>query len=796
MRRPTRSLLPLILVVGVLVPAAAASANDAVRWVDPFMGTSSGAPDFGTGGGAGATFPGAVLPFGMVQFSPDTAPGADNFAGGYSYRDHVIRGFSLTHFSGAGCAGFGDVPILPTPGAVSESPAIAGSADVDSRYLNGFDHRHESASPGTYDVTLDPDSGRAIDVGLTATTRTGDARFTFPRGRSESVLVNAGGSSLADYAAQLRIHPAAREISGSVQSGNFCFQPIKYRVYFVARFSRPFAASGTWEGQRLTRGSRNVAAFNPHASAIKGVPGGPAVLPGNPSTGVQAGAYASFDTRRDRTVIVRVGISYTSVAAAGRNLRSESVGRAFDQLSRRAGETWRRELDKIDVTGGTGRQRALFYTALYHAMIEPSTLNDADGSYRGMDGRLHRAGGAVQYADISGWDVYRTQVPLLTMLEPRRAADLATSLLRDADQSGCLPRWPYADQQTNVMTGDPSDQMLASIYAFGARGFDARAALSRMVAGATRPCLTANGDYTQREGLADYLRLGYIPEEDNTDSVGHTFGSRDQAWGAAATTLEDAVADSAVSALARRLGDASTSARFARRGQNWKRLYDPSVGYVRPRLRAGSWLTPFDPAGDTGFVEGNAAQYTWFVPQAPNRLFGLMGGRAIARRRLDKFFSRMNAGPNAPYAYLGNEPTLGTPWLYDWLGAPARASAVVRQALLTLYSPTPGGMPGNDDGGTMSSWWLFAALGLYPAVPGTDVLALNTPSFSRAVITLDRGRLEIDAPGASGARPYIQAARLDGRALRSSRIAFDPLLSGVHRLSFRLGANAHSSWGR
>ncbi len=790
------SLLASVAFFCALVVPAHANAPDVLRSVDPFVGTSSGAPDFGTGGGAGGTFPGAVLPFGMVQFSPDTAPGADNFAGGYSYRDRLLRGFSLTHFSGAGCAGFGDVPILPTTAAVTSSPAVAGSGDVSPRYLAGFDHRDERASPGAYNVILAPSSSHPISVALTATTRTGDARLVFPARRRVSVLVNAGGSSLANYAASVTVDPAARSISGSVQSGGFCFQPTRYRVYFVVRFDRPFGASGTWNGLSLMRGGRSAAAVNPHAFSPKGVPGGPAVLPGNLSSGVQAGAYASFDTTSDRTVVVRIGISFTSLTEAQRNLARESLGRSFDQLRSAARQSWRAELGKVSVSGGSPRLRSLFYTALYHALIEPSTLSDADGSYPGMDGRVHRAGTTVQYTDISGWDVYRTQVPLLAMLEPRRAADLATSLVRDARQSGCLPRWPYADQQTNVMTGDPSDPMIASIYAFGARAFDAPTALGWMVAGATHPCHTQNGDYTEREVLEDYLRLGYIPQEEDTDAVGHTLGSRQLAWGAAATTLEDALADSAVSGLARRLSRPAIAARFARRGENWQRLFDPRSGYVRPRLRSGAWLAPFAATGQTGFVEGNAVQYTWLVPQDPERLFALMGGAGVARRRLDRFFAALNAGPDRPYAYLGNEPTLATPWLYDWLGEPARATAVIRRALLGLYSPTPGGMPGNDDGGTMSAWWVLGALGLYPAVPGSDLLAINAPLFGRAIVTLPCGRLVIDAPGTSPGRPYIQDATLDGRPLRHSRIHFDPLITGVHRLKYSMGANARSAWGR
>ncbi len=776
----TRLLAATIALTCAAGGPAMAQAADVGRWVDPFVGTSSGAPDFGTGGGAGATFPGAALPSGMVQFSPDTLPGSDNFAGGYSYRDHLLRGFSLTHFSGAGCAGFGDVPILPVSGPISSSPAIPGSSDIASQYVPAFDHRHEQASPGSYSVTLSPSRAAAIEVHLTATTRTGEADLGFPARRRVSVLIGAGGSSLADYSADVRVQPAQREVNGSVQSGNFCFQPTKYRVYFVAQFDHRFAASGTWDGQHVEPGSANAAASNPSAFSPKGVPGAAAIPPGSPSTGVQVGAYASFDTRHDRSIEARIGISFTSLAQARSNLAAESRGRSFDHLRRAAAAAWESELSRVRVSGGSPRMRALFYTSLYHALLEPSTLSDADGSYRGMDGRLHSAGGAVQYTDISGWDVYRTQIPLLAMLAPKRASDLAASLLRDARQSGCLPRWPYTDQQTNVMTGDPSAPILASTYAFGARGFDAREALARMVNAARRSCHTQNGDYTEREGLVDYLRLGYVPQEDDTTSVGHTFTARSSAWGAAATTLEDALADSTIGRLAAQVSQPALARQFARRGENWQRLFDPRTGYVRPRSRSGAWLAPFAPTTTTGFVEGDAAQYTWAVPQDPPRLFALMGGTAAARRRLDRFFTRLNAGPSSPYAFLGNEPTLGTPWLYDWLGQPTRASQVVHRALLGLYSPTSGGMPGNDDGGTMSAWWVLGALGIYPAVPGSDVLALNSPLFPHALIRLPHGTVQIDALPSRD--DHLGVAMLDGKRVRQSRISFGAIIHGQHVL--------------
>ena len=280
-----------------------------------------------------------------------------------------------------------------------------------------------------------------------------------------------GGSSIANSAASVQVDASRREVMGSADSGHFCAQPTKYRVYFVARFNRAFAESGTWHDQSLNRSAVSAAGSNPNASNYKPVPGGPLSLPGNPSSGVQLGAYVSFDTRRAHSVEMNVGVSFTSIAEARNNLEAEVGTRSFQSLRIAAENAWRSELAKVIVSGAGTTERRLFYTSLYHALIEPSTFSDTDGSYLGMDGRVHRGGRLTQYTNISGWDVYRSQTPLMAMLEPRRAADLARSLVRDARQSGCLPRWPYADQQTNVMVGDPSDPMLAEIYAFGARSF-------------------------------------------------------------------------------------------------------------------------------------------------------------------------------------------------------------------------------------------------------------------------------------------------------------------------------------
>ncbi|MBN1530349.1 MAG: GH92 family glycosyl hydrolase [Thermoleophilaceae bacterium] len=753
------------MALALCAAASPASARGLADEVNPFIGTLPGAADFGTGGGAGNTFPGATTPFGMVAFSPDTHPRLDGLTS-YHYGDSRLKGFSLTHFSGAGCFVYGDVPLLPITARLSRSP-VTSFDGIDPNLLPAFGHRRERARPGAYSVTLDPGTPRAIAAELTATARTGAARFTFARGARRALLVNTGGSINQNTAVRIAIDPRRRELSGMVESRGFCVQPTSHRVYFSARFDHPLSGHGTWAGDRLERGSRRVA-----------VSGG-------------GGAYVEFGGR-GRRVEARVGISFVSVAGARANL-AEARGRSFAALRSGARRTWDRALGRVSVGGGRGRDRAIFASSLYRALLEPSVFSDRDGRYLGMDGRVHRARGFTKYADISGWDVYRGQTQLMAMLFPRRAADVATSMLADARESGCLPRWPYANQQTNVMVGDPAAPMLASTLALGAARFDTRAALRALLRGADRPCHTANGDYTEREALAEYLKLGYVPHELDVDVIEHTFGARDRPWGSTATTLEYAIADFAISRLALARGDRGTARRLTRRAGTWRRLVNPGSRTIQPRLASGAFMPGFTPAAGDSYVEGSGAQYSWLVPHDPAGLFASMGGRAAARARLDRFFEELNGGPESEHAFMSNEPNLGVPWLYDWLGRPDRTQDVVRRTLLDLYGPGPAGMPGNDDGGTMSAWWVFGALGLYPAVPGTDVLALGSPLFPRVTVRLPRGTLRILAPRAAPGRPYVRSLRLGGGAWKRPWLRYRQLARGGE-LRFALGGRP-SSWG-
>ena len=778
--------------VVVAVPGGAAAPGDPARWVNPFIGTDASAANYGTGGGAGNTYPGATTPFGMVQWSPDTVQQDVSYVGGYAWHDTHIRGFGLTHLSGAGCALYGDIPFLPTTAPVTASPAEPFSADLASQFQPAFDHKHEVASPGYYRVVLDPGTTRTITTELSATTRTGAARLTFPSTRSSSVLINAGGSAMADASASVHVDASHREVTGSATSGKFCYQNGNYTVYFAAAFDRPFTSYGTWQRQSLHANGTDASDTSVFPENYGPVPGGPKRLNGDPSGTAQAGAYVSFDTRAKRSVDIRVGVSFVSVADAQRNLASEQPGFDFDHVRERARAEWNDALGRVEVRGGTDAQRTMFDTALYHAFLQPRTFSDVNGDYVGMDGNTHVAHGFTMYADFSGWDVYRTELPLLALLMPDRASDVVRSLLADYDQSGWLPKWSFANRHTDTMTGDPADPTIATAYALGARDFDTKLALQAMVHGATAVGLDARDHYAERPGEAEYDALGYIPGEEE-NHLGGVAAVADPAavWGPAATTLEYTTADFAVAAFARATcGPLVTTQSLLDRSTRWRNLMHD--GYIEPRSATGGFLPTYSPTSGDGFVEGDGAQYTWGVLHDPAGLVRALGGRAAVSKRLDGFFTKLNAGPSSPYAFLGNEPTLQTPYLYDWTGEPWKAASVLRRAMLTLYSPGPGGLPGNDDLGTMSAWWVLGALGLYPAVPGTDVLALSTPMFPHAVLHLQHGDVRIDAPGAP-AKMFVAHLAVNGAAYDRTWLPARTLLNGA-QLSYSLSRRPVRGW--
>ncbi|MFK4088819.1 lectin [Kribbella sp. NPDC020789] len=748
--------LALALVVAAAPPvvqaAAAPAITDPAQYVSPFVGTQEGDVDFGNGGGGGNTFPGAVAPFGMLQWSPDTldaSPAHKARPGGYAYEDNQVKGFSLTHISGPGCTDLQNFPVMP----------VLGSAPVA---FSTFSHANESASPGAYAVTFD----NGLRTELTADRRGGVARFTYPAGQQASLSVDAAKSGVGGTGS-VTIGPDW--ISGESESGGFCGVPNKYKVYFHLTFDRPFSsagvagANGVVDRKRRTISGRTERTPSSPRKAAASLP---------TATAAAATAFVSFDTSTSRTVVAKVGLSFVSIEGAKANLAAEVGNRDFDAVRTATRAGWNTLLGRIDVGGGTEAQLKTFYTALYHSLLHPNLFSDIDGKYAGMDREVHTVpAGHAQYANFSGWDIYRSQAALIGLIAPEQASDIAQSAVNQAEQSGYYDRWTLANGETGVMNGDPIPVIVSTLYAFGATSFDANNGWWRMVVGADNA--------RQRPGYDQYNAIGYVP-----------YG-QPNVWGAAATTLEYEVADFTVAQLAARLGHKPEAEKFLRRSQSWRNLH--INGILQPR-NADLSFPPFSPEMEDGYTEGNAAQYTWMVPHNYRGLFDMMGGNGPANSRLDNFFSQLNAGPHKAYAYLGNEPSANTPWAYLYAGTPYKTQDVVRRALTSLYKPAPNGLVGNDDLGQMSSWAVWAALGMYPQVPGRSELVLGSPQFS--AVRIDRGNgktITINAPNASDSVKYVQSLRVNGQSSNRAWLTEDFVAAGG-TLDYTLGATANTTW--
>ena len=696
---------------------------DPASLVHPLDGTGTGPVSPGTVG----EFPGADLPFGMIQWSPDTTPNLAASGGGYSSVDSSINGFSLTHLSGTGCPSYQDVPVLPTVGPIGADPEATTAS---------FSRTTEHAAPGRYGVTLGPSR---VTTALAVTTRTGLSRFTFPRTGAANVLFKVAGSANPVAGSRVQLD-GDHGISGQVTSGQFCQTGTDYTLYFAARFNRAFTSAGSWSGPAVSPGARSC-------------------------TGAACGAYVTFDARRDQAVLMKIGISFVSVADAVDNLRVEDPGWSLDRVESRATAAWNAILGRIRIGGGTPAQADTFYTALYHSLLEPDVVSDDNGKYTGADGRVHRSTDGAQYANFSEWDIYRSEIELVSLLARNRAGAMVQSLVNDAKQGGWLPKWAIVAGDESQMNGDSADPIIAAAYAFGVRNFDVRAALAAMVKGATEN-ETGHGLAIERQYLDQYLSQHYV-EADALDltSIDYSIGG--------SVTLEYALDDFSIARLAAALGDRGLEATMMQRAHSWEYLFNPATGYLGARSKDGSFppgpafqADQLEPGGQLGFEEGNAVQYSWSVPQDLAALSTLMGGDAATVAKLDTFFTSLNGTRNLPFDWAGNEPSLWTPWEYDYVGAPWRAQQVVRTIADTLYSDTSADEPGNDDLGALSSWYVWAALGMYPVTPGTADLALASPLFPDAVVALPDGhRIVIHAPGASASRPFIHSLHVAGVAV-------------------------------
>ncbi|MDT5043636.1 MAG: hypothetical protein QOE51_4621 [Actinoplanes sp.] len=748
------------LVVFHAAPSRAAG-PEPVDLVHPFVGTEN----------FGNTFPGASAPFGMVQVSPDTGG-----QGGYDYQQNTMYGFSQTHLSGVGCGVAGELPIMPTTGAIS-------SVDPNV-YKSSFAHDDEQASPGYYRVGLPKYD---VDAELTATARSGWQRYTFPATGAANVLFNTGRANQSVFDSEIHV-VGDRTLEGKVHAGNFCAGKDDHTVYFTASFDRPFTAYGTWRGSTVSADSRDAT-----------------------GTGSN-GAYVTFDATADHDVVLKVGLSYTGVAGARANLAAET-GDSYDFDATRAAlrDTWVKELDRIQVGGGSTDREGVFYTALYHSLLHPNLAGDVDGTYVGFDRTVHTADGYTPYQNFSLWDTYRPQNQLLELLAPDVARNVALSVVAIGRDGGWLPRWALANSETNIMTGDPVTPFLVEAWSKGLLAGHEEEAYALLKANATSQP-PASSPYNGRTGVDYYNDRGYIPSGLKLGTDCRAKGGDNDCQHPASATLEYSAADAALALMAKGLGKTADASFFADRGQWYKNLWDSAGKQFRPRTLDGTWLTPYDPvAAAEQFHEGGSYQYQWLVPQDPAGLVALMGGRPATEQRLDSFFvyNKLLTDPAgtvrtdwiaSPYDYYAkptynpnNEPDLLAPYMYLWAGAPAKTATVVRAAM-TLFTTGPDGMTGNDDLGTMSAWYVFSSLGLYPTMSGSNFLAVSSPQFPSATVKTAGGTLSITAPGASDANRYIQRVRLDGSPLAKTWLSWSDIANGG-TLAHTLGASP-SQWGR
>jgi predicted alpha-1,2-mannosidase len=749
----------------------------------------------------GNTYPGASAPFGMIQVGPTT----EHYAG-YRYSDKRIRGFGHSYVSGAGCwEQGGQLSVLPVTGRIGPGgdfdTAKPGSFDY-KKYGADYTHEGEVGQAGYYKVQLTSYGG--ITAEATALTRAAAERYTFAPGTATGhVLLNLGQANERHSVVGSEVKVVdERSVEGRIVTNSFC-GGTKYTTWFRIVFDQPVAAHGIWDergGWPDASGPSQAGEARPH------------------------GVWLSFDLKNGRAVTAVSAISHVDIEGARTNLQAEGMagGRplGFDAMKDKAQAAWQRELGSVRIEGGSNDDRAVFYTALYHALLQPMTGSDADGRYRGYDNTVHTARDWTYYEYFSLWDTYRAQNQLLALLRPQRARDIANSVLKIREQGGWLPRWGYANFETNVMTGDPVTPFLVDLWRFGAlkgREREAYEALRQNAFGVPPFNVRPQG----RSGNPSYLRQGFVQYDRSFMAKGM---DTDPHHGASAT-LEYALADSALAKMAWAIGQEDDALTLSQRALNWKKVWDPSVvdaptglrGFPRPRLLDGSWFADvgsgFDPRGDHGFHEGTAWQYQWLVPQDVPGLAAAMGGQARALHRLDLFFDyeAIQADPAAvrkswvvgPYSYYSqfrynpnNEPDLHAPWMYTLMGQPWKTTTVLRAAE-TLFGNGPGGVTGNDDLGTMSAWYLFSALGIYPDAPGSGRFLLHAPRFARAEIDLPQGRvLRIEAPGAkAGERRFVQSVSWANKPLSRVWLDWEQLQAGG-TLGYRLTPQPDTAgWG-
>ncbi|MFC1574510.1 GH92 family glycosyl hydrolase [Gemmatimonadota bacterium] len=747
------------------------------RYVDPFIGT----------GGHGHVYPGATVPFGMVQLSPDQGQGGWDWIAGYNWEDSVLVGFSHTHLSGTGIGDLLDVLVMPVSEYVPLDVPFRNRFDRAAR--SRFSHDREEASPGFYSVYL---QDQDIQAELTATARVGIHRYTFPTTDEPALFLDLGYAMNGDSPVETRI----RVVNDTLVTG-YRFSrgwARDQKLFFAMALSAPirrvaFADSargmGIVPGDQL--GTPEEVPSGPAASGAEGE----ATEAGLGQSGTSATARAlralfAFDpTTAGDEILLKVGLSYVSESGALAGLEAEARGWAFDRMKEDARRAWERELRKVRIRGGTEPQLRTFYTSLYRTRLAPILFEDVDGRYRGADGEIHTADDYRKHAIYSLWDTFRAQHPLFTLIDPDRVDDLVNSMLSYYDEHGYLPVWSLVGNETNTMTGHHAVPVIADAYRKGFRGFDAEKALDAMV----------NSGEADHRGLEHYKANGYIPTELEVESV--------------TKTLEYAFDDWATARMALDLGVEDVYEHYIIRSSWWRNLLDPETRFMRGKTAAGEWAEPFDPRRSdhregTDYTEGNAWQHSWFVPHDIHGLIHGMGGDAPFLAKLDSLFEMDSeitgenvsadiSGLIGQYAH-GNEPSHHIAYLYNYIGMPWKTADRVREILDTQYDDTPFGLSGNEDCGQMTAWYVLSALGIYPVNPAEGAYVLGSPLFDETLIDVGGGKtFLIRALGVSDQNRYIQSARLNGLPYDRSYLWHQALANGGV-LELEMGPEP-SEWG-
>jgi predicted alpha-1,2-mannosidase len=750
-----------------------AQVKTAAQYVNPFIGASTSVGDAGIYHGLGKTFPGAATPFGLVQLSPNTITGGDN-GSGYSYEHTSIEGFAFTQMSGVGWNGdLGNFLVMPTTGKLKTN---AGKLNTTGEgYRSRYDKSSEKASAGYYSVQLTDNN---IKAELTAAPHSGMMRFTFPANQQSRIQIDlarrVGGTSSLQYVKVVDAYTIQGWMKCTPDGGGWGDGKgnADYTVYFFAKFSKPLKNYGTWSADIPDTADRHLESVISDNYQHR-IAGSAITRSIREKTGKHLGFFTEFATTENEQVLLKAGISYTNIEGAKANLLTEIKDWDFEAVHNGALQLWNRVLGKINIEGGTEEERIVFYTALYHTMIDPRTMQDVNGNYIGADKKLHSDKQFTKRTVFSGWDVFRSQMPLQTIINPAVVNDMVNSLVEMADQSGkqYLERWELLNAYSGCMIGNPAIPVIADAYAKGIRSFNVPKAYQYAINSAEK---FGNGE----RGYAEELGIS--------------------------NTLEYAFAESCLADLSTALGKKNDEGKYRKRAQSYRNIFDSSTGWFRPRMQDGNWA-PLPAAGrlqqDYGCIESNPYQQGWFVPHDVKGMVQLMGGNEKVVADLTGMFDKTpeNMMWNNYYNHA-NEPVHHVPFLFNRVGAPWLTQKWTRAICSKAYHNAVEGLVGNEDVGQMSAWYVLAASGFHPIAAGNLRYEITSPVFSKIVIRLDKQyatghTFTIIAKNNATGNIYIQSATLNGKPYPYCFIKHTDIVRGGV-LELEMGTEPNKNWGK